>query len=203
MGLGIKRKLRRGLMFASGAVRSVGKQKIFCVGCNKTGTTSLEVALRELGYIMGDQATAELLTIQYWGKRDFRRIIRYCYTAQAFQDVPFSKPYTYQALDMAFPNSKFILTVRDSSDQWYNSITRFHAKMWEKNGRIPTKKDLQQASYRYKGMAWDANRLSYTSPEDDPYRKADLVAYYERHNAAVIEYYRHRPGDLLVLNVAE
>jgi 3-oxoacyl-[acyl-carrier-protein] synthase III len=68
-------------MFASGAVRSVGKQKIFCVGCNKTGTTSLEVALRELGYIMGDQATAELLTIQYWGKRDFRRIIRYCYTA--------------------------------------------------------------------------------------------------------------------------
>mgnify|MGYP006114284625 CR=1 FL=1 len=53
------------------------------------------------------------------------------------------------------------------------------------------------------GMAWRINRLSFTSPEDDPYRKEDLIEHYERHNATVMEYFRHRPNDLLVINVAE
>jgi hypothetical protein len=177
--------------------------KVFCVGCNKTGTTSLEAALKDFGYRMGSQPLAEKLTVEDWGQRDFRRIIRYCRTAEAFQDLPFSKPYTYQALDAAIPNSKFILTIRDSSEQWYSSITRFHAKLWGENGRIPTKRDLQKAPYNEVGMAWRINRLSFASPEDDPYRKEDLMEYYERHNANVIEYFRHRPNDLLVLNVAD
>ena len=183
--------------------RFINTEKVFCVGCNKTGTTSLEAALKDFGYLMGNQSVAEKLAVEGWGQRDFRRIIRYCRTAEAFQDLPFSMPYTYQALDAAFPRSKFILTIRDSSEQWYSSITRFHAKLWGKNGRIPNKEDLQEAAYGEVGMAWRINRLSFTSPEDDPYRKEDLIEHYERHNATVMEYFRHRPNDLLVINVAE
>jgi hypothetical protein len=95
--------------------------KIFVIGNNKTGTTSLSAALQALGYRMGRQATAELM-MEDWGIRDFRRLIRYCHSADAFQDMPFSKQYTFQAMDAAFPGSKFILSVRDSDEQWYRSM---------------------------------------------------------------------------------
>lgn len=91
--------------------RPIAKQKVFCIGRNKTGTTSLKKALSEFGYLIGDQRAAERL-IDAYAIRDFGPIMSYCETAEAFQDVPFSWPYTYVVLDQAFPNSKFILTVR-------------------------------------------------------------------------------------------
>src|SRR5437763_5861921 len=89
------------------------KQKIFCIGRNKTGTTSLTKAMMELGFITGNQGRAERL-IDCYKLRNFKPIIAYCKTAQFFRDVPFSLPFTFIALDVAFPGSKFILTVRDS-----------------------------------------------------------------------------------------
>ncbi len=156
----------------------------------------------DLGYTVGHQRTAEDM-IDLWAKREFKKIVRYCRTAQFFQDVPFSKPYTYVILDHEFPKSKFILTVRDSPDQWYESLTKFHARLWGKNGRVPTREDLQNATYRYKGSPWEANRLSYTTPEEDPYEKKALIKAYNHYNDSVLEYFRHRPNDLLVLNVAK
>jgi hypothetical protein len=89
-------------------------EKIFVIGRNKTGTTSLGHALYSMGFRIGHQPTAELL-LEDWAKRNFRSIIDYCKTANAFQDVPFSLDYTYQALNHAFPGSKFILSVGSSS----------------------------------------------------------------------------------------
>lgn len=177
-------------------------QKIFGIGNNKTGTTSLKVAMKELGFIIGDQRTAENL-IHQWAKRDFKPIVSYCKSAQFFQDIPFSRPYTYVILDHEFPNSKFILTVRDNSEQWYESLIKFQSKLWGKEGRIPTKEDLMNAPYIYKGFAWETRKLSMNIPDDDPYNKEMLIAAYEQHNEDVKEYFRHRPEDLLVLNVAE
>ena len=174
--------------------------KVFCVGCNKTGTTSVKAAFNELGYRVGDEVAAKYLT-NNWACRNFQPIIDYCHTAEAFQDSPFSFPFTYQALDIAFPNSKFILTVRDTSDQWYQSITRFHAKLWG-DGEIPTREQLQQAVNVYKGRPWEVNRLLFGSPPEQPYKKENLIDFYESHNKCIKEYFRHRPDDLLVLNVS-
>lgn len=176
--------------------------KIFGIGNNKTGTTSLKKAMEDLGYKVGDQRQAELLHTE-WAERNFQPIINYCKSAEFFQDFPFSKPFTYVALDQAFPNSKFILSVRDDADQWYNSITKFHAKLWGKDGRVPTKEDLKNGNYIYTGRPWEMNRLTYTTPEDNPYQKDLLVQSYIDYNNSVIEYFRHRPQDLLVLNLAE
>jgi hypothetical protein len=151
---------------------------------------------------MGSQVRAEKIAYEDWAKRDYRRLIRFCHTAQAFQDAPFSFPYTYQAVDAAFPGSSFILTVRDSSDQWYNSITKYHSKLWGDGTQSPTYKQLQNGKYHFKGRPWIMNRILFNTPENDPYRKEEMILYYERHNNAVIEYFRHRPHDLLVLNVA-
>jgi len=175
--------------------------KIFCVGMNKTGTTSIDAALRSLGYCVAPQAPAELL-IHEWAKRDFAAIIEFCHTADAFQDIPFSLPYTYQALDMHFPQSKFILTVRSSSEEWYRSICTFHGKLWN-NGQIPQVEHLKAAKYRYPGYAYEAFKYVYNTPDDDLYNQSMLITFYEQHNAAIIEYFRYRPDDLLILNVSQ
>jgi hypothetical protein len=42
--------------------KASGKVKYFCIGRNKTGTTSLKRAFEDLGYPVGDQRKAEILT---------------------------------------------------------------------------------------------------------------------------------------------
>lgn len=183
-------------------VRSFGKPKIFGIGANKTGTTSLKAAMQELGFTVGNQRTGEQL-VDDWAKRDFRRIIKYCRTARFFQDAPFSYDFTYIAIDNAFRGSKFILTIRNSPEQWYESVIRFQSKLYGKDGRIPTKEDLMEVVYIYKGRPWHINRLVNNTPEDDPYNKELWIKRYVTHNEEVKKYFRHRPDDLLVLNVAE
>lgn len=175
--------------------------KIFCIGANKTGTTSLKKAFEDLGYKVGNQRQAELLLHPFLNG-NYQVIVDYCYSAQVFQDFPFSWPELYKYLDKAFPNSKFILTVRDSSEQWYQSITKFHAKLYGK-GKIPTKEDLMNATYIFKGRPWITHSAKFHVPEHDPYNKKILIDQYEKYNRDVIEYFKNRPDDLLVLNLSD
>jgi len=195
------KQVRHFLRLGRNALRVLGKPKIFCVGVNKTGTTSLAKALAELGIIVGEQNLAERL-IHDWARRDFRRLFWVCRTAQAFQDVPFSWDFTFQALDQHFWGSKFILTVRDNPEQWYASTLSFHAKIFG-NGETVTLDDLRRADYVYPGWTYETIRLCWNTPDDDLYNKEMVIASYNAHNNAVLEYFRHRPQDLLVLNVSQ
>lgn len=177
------------------------QQKVFCIGANKTGTTSVEHVFKNLGLIVGNQAQAEML-MHDWGKQDYRRIIKYCRLSEAFQDVPFSLNNTFKVLDGAFPVSKFILTVRNNANEWYDSLVRFHTKIVGK-GRVPTADDLRQFNYRYPGFLLDAFRLRYGADESMLYNRIMYIEHYEYHINQVKEYFKGRPDDLLVLNVAE
>lgn len=177
------------------------KHKVFCVGTGKTGTTSVEKALCDLGYKMGDQAKGEMLLNDY-ANRNFKNIINFCKKADAFQDVPFSFPFTFIALDLAFPKSKFILTIRDSDEQWYNSLIKFHSKVHSKTGKIPTEEDLKLATYRYKGFAWDVRQKVYgIKSGEDVYHKQTFLNFYNNHNRMVLDYFKFK-DNLLVLNLS-
>lgn len=194
----VKRRIKRSIKY----LQSFGRSKVFGIGNNKTGTTSLKAAMEELGFIVG----GEITDIQYsrdWGQRDFSSLVKYCEHAQFFQDIPFSKPFTYVILDHEFPGSKFILTVRNNPEEWYNSLVKFHSKLWGKDGRVPLKEDLINDTKFYKGFRWERNRIHSPTPENDLYNKDILIESYKRHNKNVKEYFRHRPEDLLVLNVAK
>lgn len=179
------------------------RPKVFVIGFNKTGTTTMKRALGEMGYMVASESEAKPL-FHDWVKRDFKPIVRFCRFAEAFQDSPFSFPYTFIALDQAYPGSKFILTVRADDQQWYNSITKFHSRLWGSgDGYPPTKEQLQVAVNSYMGRPWDVNRALFGSPEDDPYNEMALKDFYNRYNLTAVEYFRDRPDDLLVINVAE
>jgi tetratricopeptide (TPR) repeat protein len=198
-GKDCERALQRALQLKPDNVGS--PRKIFCIGANKTGTTSLKNAFSSLGLTVGDQGIAELLVFD-WAQQDYRRIIKYCRSAEAFQDAPFSCDDTFQAMDEAFPGSKFILTVRNNADEWYESLVRFHSKIVGK-GRIPTADDLRQFNYRFPGFVLNGLKLVFGADESEPYSRERYIQWYEEHNNKIKQYFKGRPDDLLVLNVAE
>lgn len=177
-------------------------RKIFCIGHNKTGTTSLTKAFLDFGFSVGNQDKAERL-IYYYRDRKFGEIVKHCNTATVFQDVPFSLPYTFVHLDQMFPNSKFILTVRNSAEDWYNSKIRFQSKRYGVNGEVPTYEDLMAATYKWKGFPYETKKIIYNTDDQDLYNKEKLIKFYNDYNASVIEYFRYRMNDLLVLNLNE
>ena len=180
----------------------LGERKVFCIGRNKTGTTSLKRLFLEQGYAVGSQRKAELL-VDDFTKGSYQSLIDYVKKGgEVFQDVPFSLPRIYQVLDEAFPGSKFILSIRNSPEEWYQSLVNFHADVLGK-GRIPTREDLVNAEYAKKGYAWQINRFLYNSPEDDPYNEEVLINSYLSHNQDVKEYFSDKPDQLLIVNLAE
>lgn len=175
--------------------------KIFCIGAFKTGTTSLGAFLASLGFSVGSQPAGERL-LRDWAAGNFEPIFALARTAQAFQDMPFCCPGLFEHLDRAFPGARFILSVRDDSEQWYASLARFHTRLVGKR-RLPTARDLKEFSYRYKGWIFEALQLIAGVSESAPYDKARLIGTYEAHNAAVTGYFRDRPDALLVVNLAD
>lgn len=83
----------------------MARQKVFCVGLGKTGTTSLKESLRLLGY------RTIRLPLDWKGITDFDAAL------------PGVSAALFEDLDAAFPGSKFILTLRDV-EGWLKSIER-------------------------------------------------------------------------------
>ena len=142
------------------------RKKVFCVGLGKTGTTSLKEALRMLGY------RTIRLPLDWQGSTGFDAAL------------PGVSAAMYRDLDKAFPDSRFILTVRDV-DGWLKSIER----------------DMGRKQNVQRDRADDRNRLLtmlYGSPvfEHERFRQA-----FHDHQAEVRRYFEGRPDDLLVLDV--
>ncbi len=80
---------------------------VFCIGFSKTGTTSIDKALSILGYSPIHWPRAHIKPKKGW--------IYYIKKSpyDAFSDAPIYFPDFFKELDKEFPNSKFILTIRN------------------------------------------------------------------------------------------
>lgn len=98
------------------------KTKVFCIGFHKTGTTTLDLALRELGYsVTGPNGVNDANISSNILKMAHELAEQY----DAFQDNPW--PLVYKEMDEKYPDSKFILTERDES-KWISSQVRHFGK---------------------------------------------------------------------------
>ncbi|XUU61083.1 sulfotransferase family protein [Erythrobacter sp. HA6-11] len=151
------------------------RPKVFCIGFQKTGTTSMSKALSVLGYrvksVFGDDLPLEILSEQY--VRDGLKIAA---QYDAVEDMPW--PLLFRELDRTFPGSKFILTVRNTNS-WFNSITSHF-------GATPD--PMQQLTYGVDAPCPVGHETRY--------REA-----YEEHNRQVLSYFVDRPSDLLVMDL--
>jgi hypothetical protein len=152
--------------------------KIFGIGLNKTGTSSLHRALELLGYRslhFGDLDTND----QILRAIDERKPMLSCLDPEpdAISDVVLVTYYFYLA-DVQYPGAKFILTLRDI-DEWLDSRRR-HV---ERNQRM-------KEAGEYDGWFLDVD-LDLWSLE------------YRRHESVVRTYFAHRPESLLCFRPAE
>jgi hypothetical protein len=105
--------------------------KIFCIGSNKTGTTTLTQILKNLGF----SVCPEDIMFRHGSKhfenqkqKQYDSLFELVGQYDAFEDRPWNHTNFYQILDKKFPNSKFILTIRDQ-ENWTQSYRRFNEKI--------------------------------------------------------------------------
>ena len=147
------------------------KQKIFCVGFHKTGTTSMRKALQMLGYkVHGAFGVHDPEVVENVLEIAFSKVHKF----DAFQDIPWA--VIYKDLDRKFPGNKFILTIRPTKS-WIKSVsTHFNN--------------------RYYHMHEWIYGVGIVKGNEEKY-----IARYEKHNKEVIDYFKDRSNDLLVLNL--
>ena len=147
--------------------------KVFCIGFHKTGTTSLAVALKMLGYrVTGPNGTKDRNIAEKVHAMANRLARKY----DAFQDNPW--PVLFREMDANWPGSKFILTMR-TSDAWIRSQVKDFGL-----------RETPMRRWIYGAGCPEGNETVY-------------MERYERHNREVLEYFRNRPDDLLLLELAK
>ena len=149
--------------------------KVFCIGFHKTGTTSLGKALRILGYKVKGPFGVDDPDIAEKVYELFPSIVD---QYDAFQDNPW--PILYEELDEQYPDSKFILLVRDP-ELWLRSQIRHFGTR-----ETPMRKWIYGES---SGCPVDNEEI--------------YLKRFNQHYADVYEYFKVRSDDLLVMDLAD
>lgn len=177
-------------------VRLRQKPKVFVIGANKTGTTSMNKFLHDLGYRMGPQRKFEMLLHQYFDG-DWQEILKIIHNYEAFQDVPFSKSTNLfiSEIRRLYPTAKFILTTRDDASEWYSSWIRFQRKLRYGNKAEIEWCDVEKV--RYRGRSPERSILYMHNMEvlESSYKKAPydqkvLESWYDGYNERIMQLFK-------------
>lgn len=157
--------------------------RVFGIGMHKTATTSIHRAFQILGYDSFHWGTGQASPMWYEMQGLGRsKTLEQWY---ALSDLPI--PLLYRELDTAYPGSKFILTIRHE-EQWIQSIER----LWD-------------ATFNPTRWEWDVYPFSHEIHTalygQRHFDRETFLARYRRHNFEVLEYFKARPHDLLVLDM--
>jgi hypothetical protein len=149
------------------------ERRIFGIGLSRTGTTSLHFLLESLGY-KSRHFVNELILDPNWELDSNYNV---------FMDSPI--PLLYQQLDRKYPNSKFILTIR-SKNNWLESM-----KWMFTHGKV---------IWNWPSSTQEYHRKFYHTTH---YNRRVLSKHYDVFHNDVGNYFKSRPGDLLILNIDE
>lgn len=151
-------------------------RKIFGIGWAKTGTTTLGVCLKRLGFRHQGQDLSLVHDLQ---RSDFSRILDIAARHQVFEDWPWL--LLFRELDAHFPGSRFILTTRDA-ERWLQSYRNML------RGQGPASREMNETrSFLY--------GLPFPDATD-----SQLLDRYHRHHREVRDYFHGRDTDLLVVD---
>lgn len=186
--------------------------KLFGIGFNKTGTTTLEKIFDILGYSIPKQQEQELKIVKQYHLGNFEPLKEFVSKYDAFQDLPFAQGNCYAVADALFPNSKFILTLRNSED-WFRSISAFHKKTHKFDTGQPVDENYfkDKKLYLYKNYTYENLKRMIAKVEDNKviydwslaYNKQHYIKIYEDRNEQIIQYFKDRSNDLLVIDITK
>jgi len=125
-------------------LKQKNRPRVFCIGYMKTGTTSLYKALNILGY-----RTIRIPYSDAYRKKGLEKYLnglKKC-NFDAFIDFPMGENELYSSLDRAFPESKFILTIRDPSSFIKSYVNFYKHSPWKMKVTDPN--EIEQLKYEY------------------------------------------------------
>jgi hypothetical protein len=164
-----------------GEVMESGNQKIFCTGFNKTGTTTIKRCFKilELGAIAPTSGgIIRKVNNEIFQNNNYEPALKFAEQYDCFEDRPWNVWELYKHLDERFPDSKFILTVRNS-ESWWKSVERW----------ISVSKPWMAIRYRQHLKAKD-------------FLKESIIPCYEKYNKDVINYFAGS-GKLLLIRLED
>jgi len=151
-------------------------EKIFGIGWARTGTKTLGACFKILGF---KHQSRRLDLVEKVSQGDYRKVVNIAHKYQSFEDWPWI--ILYKELDVLFPGSKFILTIRDK-EKWIKS----YRNLLEIEGN-PTNKLIK------------IRRFIYDLPFPDV-SDSNLINRYMKHNDDVINYFQSRQKQLLIVD---
>jgi type II secretion system protein G len=155
--------------------RRLGRLKVFGLGLNKTGTTTLGKCLRHFGY---RHVSCRRDLLERLRAADLEPIFKVIDEYDSFEDWPF--PLMYRELFSRYGDrARYILTTRSSPQRWLESL-KSHAL------RTPTDQQCRTLVYGF----------------DYPHgHESDHLAFYDRHNANVRAFFRDQDAQHLFLDL--
>jgi len=147
------------------------KNKVFCIGFHKTGTTSLGNALEILGYRVCGVQRDLLDTLK---SNDFSKAFEIVQQHDAFKDNPW--PLIYKQLDRQFLEARFILTIR-KDQEWIASMVNHFGK-----------KTTKMRDWIYGNGAPEGEEEMY-------------ISKFKEHNEDVKSWFLERKQKLLIMDI--
>lgn len=191
--------------------------KVFCVGMNKTGTTTMSKVFRMLNYRVAPQIKQEIAIGDLRMKNNYQKIKSFCWKYNFFQDLPFSQGDFYQTIDKIYPSSKFILTIRDP-EKWFDSFCNFHLIYYRKMGfnlkNISEVKEEHMRKFNWikEGYYYDYTKNFWINEQINNqlfynwkllYNKNHYINVYQKRNKQIQDYFQERKKDLLIFDVSK
>jgi len=148
--------------------------KVFCIGMNKTGTTTMRACFKTLGLepvcspsrpLLGSFRRDRLIN-RIVLHNDYRAALNLAKRFISFEDRPWNVGKMYAHLNKTFRGSNFILTVRDS-ESWWNSVHHW----------LTVVKPHMTERYRMHLQV-------------DSFSKSSFIKAYERYTNEVSEYFK-------------
>tara|TARA_Y100000593_G_C4232354_1_gene297648 strand:- start:96 stop:785 length:690 start_codon:yes stop_codon:yes gene_type:complete len=153
------------------------REKIFGVGAHKTAKSSLVTALKLIDIKCLDWVHHSITysniqnnNFRFFDNRPLKKF-------DGLFDLPI--PSVYKELDKEYPNSKFILTVRNAED-WLRDVK---TRIVDDGCIIGPEENLFYGVKKF---------------DEESFLKKYLT-----HNQEVMDYFRDRPNDLLVMNICD
>lgn len=175
------------------------KEKVFCLGFSKTGTTSIEHALEILGYNVckghwKNNYTFYLMALSV--NKDYDELLRMAEYWDAFADAPWGGSDLYIKLLTKYPHAKYILTEREP-ESWYKSFEKL-ITMFDLNP------DTAFESYHTNGM-WGSGHYfeSLFNIKTLTGNKQKIINAYIKYNDDVKTYFRIKQKELLILDLSK
>jgi hypothetical protein len=147
--------------------------KVFGIGLNKTGTTTLASVLQKA--VGGRHVSMNREALKQWRNSEYDKIYKLVDAIDTFEDLPW--PLMYKELYARYNDAKFILTIRKSSDVWFDSLNK----------------------HTEKKRSSESNFLAYGYEYPGEYREY-FISFYEKHNQEVKDFFaKNAPEKLLTV----